>query len=204
MIVAGLETSLATLEWTMAELINHPRVMSKAQEEIDSVVGRARALQESDLPSLPYVEAIVKESLRLHPAAPLGLPHVNPKPVKLGGYTIPGGCKVLVNIWAIGRDPARWADPEAFQPERFLGSSISVNGQNFDFLPFSSGRRVCPGYPLAMRSILFFVASLLQAFDWSAANPAGIDMEERTRSMTTKLKADLLVNASIRVDQNII
>ncbi|XP_024525444.1 flavonoid 3'-monooxygenase-like [Selaginella moellendorffii] len=205
MVVAGLETSLVTLEWTMAELINHPRVTSKAQDEIDSVVGRARTVQESDLPNLPYIEAIVKESLRLHPAAPLGLPHVNPKPVKLGGYTIPGGCKVLVNIWAIGRDPARWSDPEAFQPERFVGSSISPNGQNFDFLPFSSGRRVCVGYPIAMRSIPFFMASLLQAFDWSPANPRGIDMEERSRSMTMKLKADLLVNASMRLKcQNII
>ncbi|XP_024538197.1 flavonoid 3'-monooxygenase-like [Selaginella moellendorffii] len=200
MVIAGMQTSLVTLEWTMAELINHPWVMSKAQDEIDSVVGRARVVHESDLPSLPYIEAIVKESLRLHPAAPLGVPHMNPKPVKLGGYTIPGGCKVLINIWAIGRDPARWSDPEAFQPERFVGSSISPNGQNFDFLPFSSGRRVCVGYPLAMRSIPFFMASLLQAFDWSPANPGGIDMEERSRSMTMKLKADLLVNASMRLE----
>ncbi|XP_002961663.2 flavonoid 3'-monooxygenase [Selaginella moellendorffii] len=205
MILAGLETSLVTIEWTMAELINHPQVMSKAQQEMDNVVGRARAVQESDLPNLPYIEAIVKESLRLHPALPLGFPHLNPKPVKLGGYTIPGGCKVLVNIWAIGRDPARWSDPEAFQPERFLDSNpIPANGQNLDFLPFSSGRRVCVGYPLAMRSISFFVASLLQAFEWSPANPGGIDMEERTRSMTMKLTADLLVNASIRLDQNIL
>ncbi|XP_024519807.1 7-ethoxycoumarin O-deethylase-like [Selaginella moellendorffii] len=135
MVIAGLETSLVTLEWTMAELINHPRVMSKAQEEIDNVVGRARAVQESDLPNLPYIEPIVKESLRLHPAIPLGAPRMNLKPVKLAGYTIPGGCKVFVNIWAIGRDSARWSDSEAFQPERFLGSSgtIPVNGQNFDW-----------------------------------------------------------------------
>ncbi|XP_024527059.1 flavonoid 3'-monooxygenase-like [Selaginella moellendorffii] len=204
MVVAGLETSLVTLEWTMAELINHPRVVSKTQDELDSVVGRARAVQESDLPNLPYIDAIVKESLRLHPAAPLGVPHKNLKPVNLGGYTIPAGCKVLVNIWAIGRDPARWSDPGTFQPERFLGSSSAINGQNFDFIPFSSGRRVCAGYPLAMRSIAFYVASLLQAFNWRPANPGGIDMEERTRSITMKLDADLLVNASIRLDQNII
>ena len=120
MITAGTDTTAISVEWTIAELIKNPRVQQKAQDELDRVVGLERVMTEADIPNLPYLQAIVKESLRLHPPTPLMLPHRAKTTVKIGGYDIPEGSIVHVNVWAVARDPALWKNPLEFRPERFL------------------------------------------------------------------------------------
>lgn len=169
MLGGGTDTSATTLEWALSELIHHPDVMKRAQEELDLVVGRDRPVREADLPNLRYLQAIVKENFRLHPAVPLTIPHVNPAAAKLHGYHIPANTNVLVSIWAIGRDPSVWENPLEFNPDRFLSSDIGVMGTHYEILPFGSGRRGCPGMNLAQLMVQCGLAALLHAFDWSRA-----------------------------------
>ncbi|KAL6645964.1 hypothetical protein ACP70R_017572 [Stipagrostis hirtigluma subsp. patula] len=142
LIAGGTESSSLTVEWTMSELLRKPAVLAAAAEELDRVVGRGRWVTEADIPHLPYLEAIVKETMRLHPVAPLLAPRVAREDVAVGGYDIPKGVRVFVNVWAIGRDPALWDAPEEFTPVRFVGSEVDVKGQDFELLPFGSGRRM--------------------------------------------------------------
>ncbi|XP_024531689.1 cytochrome P450 71A1-like [Selaginella moellendorffii] len=199
MIAAALETTISALEWMMAEMANNPQVVKKAQDELDKVIGKGRLVEESDLMSLPYIEAIVKETLRLHPPLPLALPHFSRKETTVNGYRIPAGCTMLINIWAIGRDQTYWSEPEVFRPERFLENQAGIIGQNFNVIPFSAGRRRCPGYPLALRSMGFLLASLLQVFNW---NPDGkICLEEDKGTVTSHLASELLLVASPRIEE---
>ncbi|KAJ7540809.1 hypothetical protein O6H91_10G036100 [Diphasiastrum complanatum] len=182
LILAGTDTTSVTVEWAFSELLANPHILRKAQEEIDSVVGYQRVVQESDLLNLPYLQAIVKETLRMHPALPLGIPHYNSATTHLGGYTIPAGSTLLVNIWAIAQDPASWSNPTQFNPDRFLGSDIQLVGQQFQLIPFSAGRRHCLGYPLVLVQVPHILATLLQAFDWSlpaGQRPEDINMQEK-------------------------
>lgn len=179
MIGAGTDTYAYTTEWAMATLLQRSDVLKRAQQELDVIVGRERILEESDLPKLKYLEAIVKETLRLYPAAPLLLPHVAAAPCRVGGYYVPEGTEVLFNAWGIHRDPAVWESPLKFEPERFMNSSIDVNGHDFTYIPFGYGRRACPGIWLAMRMLLLTVGRLLQGFDWSIPEGTeGVDMNE--------------------------
>ncbi|KAI3806502.1 hypothetical protein L1987_22409 [Smallanthus sonchifolius] len=148
-LIAGTDTSAITIEWALAELINHPNVMKKALEEIDQVVGKNRLLQESDIPNLPYLQAIDKESLRLHPTAPL-IPRLSTKDCTVGGYHIPANTTTFINVCSVGRDPTHWESPLEFKPERFEGNQLDVRGQHFRLLPFGSGRRMCPGTSLGL------------------------------------------------------
>ncbi|KAF8717054.1 hypothetical protein HU200_026165 [Digitaria exilis] len=141
------ETTTTTLEWTMALLLNHTDVLKKAQEEIDSNVGEGRLLDKNDLPHLPYLHCIINETLRLYPAAPLLLPHEASTDCKIHGYDVPAGSMVLVNAYAIHRDPTIWEDPEEFRPERFEHGKA----EGKFMMPFGMGRRKCPGENLAMR-----------------------------------------------------
>ncbi|PWA50803.1 hypothetical protein CTI12_AA451430 [Artemisia annua] len=178
--VAGTDTSALTIEWALAELINHPRIMKKAIEEIDRVVGKNRLLEESDIPNLPYLQAIVKEALRLHPTAPMIL-RTSTEDCTVGGYLIPAQTLVFVNVWALGRDPQNWDDPLEFNPERFEGSQVDVRGQHFHMLPFGSGRRMCPGTSLAMQVAQVTLGVMIQCFEWKAdknGDMAQVDMEE--------------------------
>ncbi|KAL7590316.1 hypothetical protein Lser_V15G38575 [Lactuca serriola] len=178
--VAGSDSSALTIEWGLAELINHPRVMKKATEEIDRVVGKKRILEESDIPNLPYLQAIVKETLRLHPTAPI-IPRTSTEDCVVGGYHIPSKTTVFVNVWALGRDPENWKDPLEFNPERFEGSQVDVRGQHFQMLPFGSGRRMCPGMSLAMQIAQVALGAMLQCFEWKAGqhgDTARVDMKE--------------------------
>ncbi|PKI40443.1 hypothetical protein CRG98_039167 [Punica granatum] len=151
----------------MAELLRNPERLLKAQAELEQVIGRGNAVEESDIARLPYLQATVKETLRMHPPLPLLVPRRAGATVQVGGYTILEGTQILVNVWAIGRDPAVWNDPDEFIPERFLGQlDIDVKGQNFELLPFGGGRRLCPGLPLAMRMLHLMLGSLLNSFDW--------------------------------------
>nr|XP_010918275.1 cytochrome P450 93A2 [Elaeis guineensis] len=185
---AGSDSSAATVEWALAELINHPHMLRKLREEIDKVVGKDRVVQECDIPNLPYLQAVVKETLRLHPAAPLAT-RVSDKEVKVGGYKIPANTSLFVNVWSIGRDPNYWKDPLEFRPERFTAAgedglgSIDFRGQHFELVPFGSGRRVCPGISLALQVIQLTLAALVQCFHWKVGGKeeemsGGLDMKE--------------------------
>lgn len=182
MLHAGTDTTSTALEWAMTELLKRPLLMKKAQEELENVVGPNRKVRESDLPHLPYLHAVVKETLRLYPPAPLMVPHESLHSCSLLGYEIPGKTRVIINAWAIGRDPTSWEDAEEFKPERFMGRSVDVKGQDFQLIPFGSGRRGCPGIQLAMVAVEFVLAQLLHCFDWRL--PEGIqgpdlDMNEK-------------------------
>ncbi|KAK7396290.1 hypothetical protein VNO78_17192 [Psophocarpus tetragonolobus] len=181
--VAGTDTSAATIEWAMAELINNPDVLEKARQEIDVVVGKSRMVEESDIVNLPYLQAIVKETFRLHPAGPLVV-RESSKSAKVCGYDIPAKTRLFVNVWAIGRDPNHWKNPFEFRPERFMEngkSQLDVRGQNYHFLPFGSGRRMCPGTSLGLQVVHLNLAVMIQCFQWKVdSGNSKVDMEEKS------------------------
>ncbi|KAL3533881.1 hypothetical protein ACH5RR_007402 [Cinchona calisaya] len=185
----GSDTSAIAVEWALAELINHPNIMEKVAQEIDFVVGKNRLVQESDIPKLPYLQAVVKESLRLHPPGGSFIVRESSEHCNIEGYHIPAKTRLLVNVWAIYRDPKYWENPLEFQPERFLtedqGSlkgQFDVRGQHYHFLPFGSGRRGCPGISLALQVVQTSLAAMVQCFQWKVVDGKGnngtIDMEE--------------------------
>ncbi|EFJ17920.1 hypothetical protein SELMODRAFT_113757 [Selaginella moellendorffii] len=179
-LLGAVDSSALSVEWAMAELLRHPAELSRARREIDDVVGSQRLVEDSDLPKLPYVEAIAKETLRLHQVTPL----INPKlveggPIKLGGFTIPAGALVYLSSYSIGMDGKFWKEPLEFRPQRFIEQDIDVFGQNFHFVPFGTGRRVCPGAKLGLDTVRIGVAMLVQGFDWELdQDPAKMDMAE--------------------------
>ncbi|CAL9051485.1 unnamed protein product [Musa banksii] len=193
--VAGSDTSSRTVEWAMAELLRNPRTMAKVREEIGRVIGFSRAVEEADIGSLPYLQATVKETMRLHPPVPLLLPRLAEATVELHGYEIPEGTRVLINVWAIGRDSSAWTEPEEFLPERFLNREVDFRGRDLELIPFGAGRRICPGLPLAYRMVHLMLASMLQRFEWrlpEGVEPGDLDMEEKfglTLIMASPLKA---------------
>lgn len=205
MFVAGSETSSSTIEWAMAEAIQNPRIMKKAQAELDEVIGKDRRVEESDIDRLPYLHALVKEVFRFHPPAPLLIPHRAESSCEVAGYTIPKDTQVLVNAWAIGRDPTIWNEPLEFKPERFMECDIEYKGQNFELIPFGSGRRICPGLPLAHRMVHVVTASLLHSFNWSL--PDGIttdnmDMNEKF-GITLQRASPLIAIPSLRLPSHL-
>ncbi|KAK4753516.1 hypothetical protein SAY87_001620 [Trapa incisa] len=184
---AATDTSAIVLEWSLAELMNHPKVMEKAKQEITNVVGTARLVQESDIPSLPYIQAIIKETFRLHPPVPI-ISRKSVEDAVINGYGIPAKSLMFINMWAIARDPKVWDHPMEYEPERFLGrsedESIDIKGRNYELLPFGSGRRGCPGISLAMLEIPVTLAAMIQCFEWESCGPTGeivraVDMDER-------------------------
>ena len=184
--------------WAMTELVRNPNVMRKAQEEIRTTLGlNKERITEEDVDKVGYLKLIIKETFRLHPAAPLLVPRETMSHVKINGYDIPPKTQIQLNVWAIGRDPRRWTDPEEFIPERFANSSVDFRGQHFDLLPFGSGRRSCPGMPMALASVELGLLSLLYFFDWKL--PEGmvseehIDMEEAGNLTVVKKQPLLLV-----------
>ncbi|XP_027336594.1 cytochrome P450 71A1-like isoform X2 [Abrus precatorius] len=145
MFAAGTDTTFITLDWAMTELLMNPKVMEKAQKEVRSVLGERKVVEENDLHQLEYMRVIIKETFRLHPAVPMLVPRESMEDVVIEGYKIPAKTRFFVNAWAIGRNTESWEDPNAFKPERFLGSNIDYRGQDFELLPFGAGRRGCPG-----------------------------------------------------------
>ena len=182
-VLGGTGTTTSTVEWTIAELLKHPNTLNKVQQELTKVVGLNNKVEESHLRELTYLNAVIKETLRLHPPAPFLIPRYPSQSTTIGGYEIPQGTKVFVNIWAIHRDPSVWDNPLEFRPERFLvnsnpsgGHKFNLNSGNGEFnLPFGSGRRVCPGIPLADRLVAYLVATLLHLFEWKV--PHGTELE---------------------------
>ena len=162
----------------MAELLRSPDALSKARLELEQTIGKGKTIEESDITRLPYLQAVVKETLRLHPAVPLLLPRKALADVEIAGFIVPKGAQVFVNAWAIGRDELTWENPLSFMPERFLGSNLDVKGRNFELIPFGSGRRICPGLPLAIRMLHLMLGSLINSFDWKLEDE-NMDMEEK-------------------------
>ncbi|XP_038723277.1 cytochrome P450 81E8-like [Tripterygium wilfordii] len=162
MLIAGTDTSAKTLESAMSNLVNNSEVLKKARAELDDQVGQDRLIEESDLTNLPYLQNIVSETLRLNPPAPLLVPHNASKDCSIGGYNVPRDTIVLVNAWAIHRDPNLWTDPLSFKPERFE----SGESETYKFLPFGLGRRSCPGAGMAQRVVSLTLGTLIQCFEW--------------------------------------
>ncbi|GMN54830.1 hypothetical protein TIFTF001_023948 [Ficus carica] len=182
---AGTETQSVTMEWALSELMTHPNAMSKARQEVDKIIGSNKLVQESDIPNLPYIQAVVKETLRLHPGGPF-IARESSEDCTINGYHVPANTRLFLNTWAINRDPRHWENPHEFLPERFLGedgnlkSDLDVRGQHFQLLPFGSGRRGCPGVNLALLVVPTTVAALVHCFDWKVGEDGNgvVDMEE--------------------------
>lgn len=184
MFAAGSDTIAITVEWAMAELLRNPSVMAKVRAEMEDTLGGKETIEEPDAANLPYLQAVVKEAMRLHPVAPILLPHQAVEDgVEIGGYAVPKGSTVIFNAWAIMLDPAAWERPDEFVPERFLErAEVDFRGKEFEFIPFGSGRRLCPGLPMAERVVPFILASLLRAFEWrlpDGVSPEELDVSER-------------------------
>nr|WMB80858.1 WrBX4 [Wrightia religiosa] len=196
LLVGGSDTSVTTVEWAMNELLRHPHLIKKATEELDRVIGRDRWVEEGDYSKLPFIEAIIKETMRIHPLATLLAPHYAIEDCNVAGYDVSEGTTVLINIWSMGRNPKYWDSPEEFLPERFLEKDIDVKGQNnFVLIPFGSGRRRCPGYTLGLRIVRATLANLLHGFNWKL--PPGMKPEdvcvEELYGLTTRPKISLSV-----------
>ncbi|CAN1829112.1 Desmethyl-deoxy-podophyllotoxin synthase [Linum perenne] len=186
--LGGSDTSSTLVEWIMSELMKNPLVMQKAQKEV-------REVDESRLDELHYLQLIIKETFRLHPIAPLFLPRECRETVVVNGYLIPEKTRVTINAWAIGRDPRHWTNPDEFIPERFVDSSLDYKGHDFQFLPFGSGRRVCPGIQFGLAVVELLLANLLYHFDWKLPGemkPRDLDMDEVFGS-TVGRKNDLIL-----------
>ncbi|KAI8542233.1 hypothetical protein RHMOL_Rhmol08G0122500 [Rhododendron molle] len=146
-------------------------------------IGKGKPIEESDIPQLPYLQAIVKETMRIHPPAPLLVPRTVETDVEVYGYTIPQGAQVLVNAWAIGHDPSVRANPTSFMPERFLDSEINIRGRDFELIPFGAGRRICPGLSLAIRVVPLMLGSLINSFVGSLK----VELSQRSWTWMTSL-----------------
>ncbi|XP_039146023.1 cytochrome P450 71A1-like [Dioscorea cayenensis subsp. rotundata] len=181
MFLGGTDTSAATLEWAMTELMRYPSIMKKAQDEVRSVVGNKGKVDENDLQHLQYLKFIINETLRLHCIVPLLIPRESRQDCTLFGYDIPKNTRVFVNAWVMARDPKSWHNPEVFMPERFEENAINFKGQHFEFIPFGAGRRICPGIQFGVAAIEIALANILYHFNWelpSWLSYEDIDMTE--------------------------
>ncbi|KAJ6830552.1 cytochrome P450 71A1-like isoform X1 [Iris pallida] len=186
-LVGGTDTSASTVIWAMTELARNPRVMKKAQDELRSVVGNKGKVEESDMDQLEYLKLVVYETMRLHLQSPL--PREAKQQCKLGDYDIPKGTIVFVNSWALARDENSWKNALEFRPERFIGSSITYMGNDFQFIPFGAGRRICPGINFGLATVHIALANFLYAFDWElppGLKESDIDLDEAPGSVTYK------------------
>ncbi|CAI9106232.1 OLC1v1005342C1 [Oldenlandia corymbosa var. corymbosa] len=180
---AGTDSSVATIDWAMSEMMKNPRIMEKAQEEVRQVFKDKGEVDEESFDKLKYLKSIIRETLRLHPAGPLIIRQSNEQ-CKIGSYEIPAKSKVFVNVWAINRDPLYWKDADTFYPERFLLDCSSVDyykGASFEYIPFGAGRRICAGVQFGIANVELHLAKLLYHFDWYLPNgikPEELDMTE--------------------------
>jgi len=183
----------------MAEMMRNPRVMKKAQGEVREVFSMNGRVDESCINEMKYLKLVIKETLRMHPPAPLLLPRECGEACEIDGYHIPVKSKVIVNAWAIGRDPKSWNDPERFYPERFIDSGVDFRGNNFELIPFGAGRRICPGITFGLMNVELTLALLLYHFDWKLPNGMKgeeLDMTEQF-ALTVRRKDGLCLIPSI-------
>ncbi|ERN14983.1 hypothetical protein AMTR_s00032p00222110 [Amborella trichopoda] len=180
--LAGASTAAVVVEWAMAELLQNPEKMATVKQELSKTVGYERPVEEADMDRLPYLQAVIKETLRFHPPGPLFLPHRANATVEVAGFIIPKNTTVVINYWAISREACTWENPTTFSPERFMGSDINYKGRDFSFIPFGGGRRICPGLPLGERMVQLLLASLLHSFEWElplGCKPEEMDMSDK-------------------------
>ncbi|TQE13392.1 hypothetical protein C1H46_000959 [Malus baccata] len=183
MIFRGTDTVAVLIEWILARMVLHPQVQSTVHDELDKVVGRSRAVDETDISQLVYLTAVVKEVLRMHPPGPLlSWARLAITETTIDGYHVPAGTTAMVNMWAISRDPEVWADPLEFEPERFVAregeQEFSVFGSDLRLAPFGSGRRTCPGKALGLTTVTFWIASLLHEYEWQPLDGNTVDLSE--------------------------
>lgn len=198
MVLGGTDTSLHVIEFAMAELFNKPDIMKRAQQELDEVVGKDKVVEESHISKLPYILAIMKETLRLHMVAPFLIPHRPSQTTVVSGFTIPKDSKVFINVWAIHRNPNVWENPLEFDPDRFLDKSYDFNGNDFNYLPFGSGRRICVGMAMGERVVLYNIATLLHSFNWKLPQGKRVEVEEKF-GIALKLKNPLIATPVLRL-----
>ncbi|MBA0682520.1 hypothetical protein Goari_024233 [Gossypium aridum] len=192
--VSGIDTGAITMIWAMTELVRKPTAMKKAQNEISCIMKKGK-LTENDASKLKYLKMIIKETLRLHPPVVLLVPRETMSQIKIGNYDICPKTRIAVNVWAIGRDPDIWNNPEDFIPERFIDNPIDLKGQHFELLPFGAGRRIFPGMNMGMAVLELALANLLYCFDWklpSGMTEMDIDLEEEV-SITVGKKFPLML-----------
>ncbi|CAJ2664284.1 unnamed protein product [Trifolium pratense] len=196
MFVGGTDTTSSTLEWAVSELVKHPTIMKKTQEEVRRVLNDNSKVEESDINQMNYLKCVVKETLRLHPVLPFLVPRETISNVKLNGYEIPEKISVYINAWAIQRDPKNWENPDEFKPERFEHNQDGFKVQDFHFIPFGFGRRGCPGMNFAITTIEYVLANILYWFDWKLPETdegkQDIDMSEIFGFALTKKEPLLL------------
>ncbi|CAH1415618.1 unnamed protein product [Lactuca virosa] len=211
-VVGGTDTTSTMAEWTMAELLQNPDEMKKVQEELEQVIGKNNIVEESHLPKLRYLDAVIKETFRLHPPLPLLIMrspklHYIYSAIKVGGYTIPKGSNVYLNVWAIHRDPQYWENPLEFDPNRFLmadgRNKYDYSGYNTNFLPFGSGRRGCPGVPLGEKMLLYLLASLLHSFNWILPNNKEHELSDKFGLVVKKRNPLMAIPSQRLPDKNL-
>ncbi|KAK9938204.1 hypothetical protein M0R45_014957 [Rubus argutus] len=185
--VGGTDTTFTTLEWMMSELLRNPRVMKKLQNEVRGIVGNRADITEDDLVGMHYLKAVIKETFRLHPPAPLLGPRLSNQDVKINGYNIKANTQVMVNVWAIGRDPKSYTNPDVYEPERFLSSGIDYKGNDFELIPFGGGRRICPGIQFAIAVKEIALANIVHKFDWALPHGAREEDLDMTESAGTSV-----------------
>ncbi|XP_073139669.1 cytochrome P450 71A8-like [Henckelia pumila] len=179
---AGTDTTATVLEWAMTELLRHPAFMKKLQQEVRGILKGRQQITEDDLEKMHYLKAVIKETLRFHTPIPMLVPRIAGEDVKIRGYDVLRGTMVMINAWAIGRDPDSWDEPEKFKPERFLDSEVDFKGMDFELIPFGAGRRGCPGISFSMSTNEFVLANIVYKFDWELADGVDgkdLDMKER-------------------------
>ncbi|CAK9206130.1 unnamed protein product [Sphagnum troendelagicum] len=206
MLLAGTDTNSLTVEWGLAELLRNPIVMTNLQNELDTVIGKDRIVTETDLPNLPYLEAVTKEVLRLHPTVPLGIPHESMQVTTVLGFKFPTKTRLFANIYAIQRDPMVWERPLEFDPERFIKNpEINARGNHLQLIPFGAGRRMCLGMPLAILFVPVGLARLVHSFDFTlpgGEDPLKLDMSE-TLGLTIPRTHPLCVHPKPRLPKHL-
>jgi len=189
-VVGGTETTSTTMEWVVARLLQHPEAMKRVHDEMNIVIGLDNTIElESQLSKLQYLEAVIKETLRLRPPLPFLVPRCPSQTGTVGGYTIPKGAQVILNVWTIHRDPDIWEDALEFRPERFLSEDGKLDywGSKFEYLPFGSGRRICAGLPLAEKMIMLMLA-FLHSFEWSLPSETVLEFSGKFGVVVKKMK----------------
>ncbi|KAM7514174.1 hypothetical protein LguiA_003757 [Lonicera macranthoides] len=189
LIAGGTDAPTVVLIWAVSLLLNNRRALKQAQEELDIHVGKERHVSESDIHNLVYLQVIVKETLRLYPAAPLGGVREFTEDCTVSGYHVPKGTRLMLNLWKLQCDPQVWSTPLEFRPERFLTThkDVDVKGQHFELIPFGAGRRICPGMTIGTQIVHLVLATLLHSFEISTPSNAPVDMTESAE--LTNLKA---------------
>ncbi|CAI0406964.1 unnamed protein product [Linum tenue] len=189
-IIAAADTTSVTLTWMLSNLLNNRRTMAALKQEMDEKVGKDRIVQDSDLENLTYLHAAIRETLRMHPAGPISVPRVASEDITIRGFHVPKGTRFFANFWKLHRNPEMFPEPDEFRPERFYDEEVKVDiyGRDFEYLPFGTGRRSCPGMNFGMQVVQLTAARLIQAFDFGTPFDLPVDMTEADSTTLAKEK----------------